>query len=140
MAFLDKLLRWKKKPFGGSDKVAKGSKGDKAVKAPETFATPAIVEQGTGAFAHILVSPHLSEKAVMIGQDRQYVFQVIPSATKHEVAWAIRDVYGIIPEGVNIIRVRGKRMRFGKTEGTSNKWKKALVKLPEGKSIDVYKR
>ena len=140
MTFLDKILRWKKKPFGDSNQGAKGIKGVKTMNTADASVSAEVSEKGTGAFAHILMAPHLSEKAVAIGQDRQYVFQVIPSATKHEVARAIRDIYGIIPEAVRIIRVRGKQLRFGSTTGTSKMWKKAMVKLPVGKSIDVYKK
>ena len=47
-------------------------------------------------------------------------------------------MYGITPVSVNIQNVRGKRVRFGRVRGKRKDWKKAIVTLPEGKTINVY--
>lgn len=133
MTFLDKLFRFKKKPFGGGKKVEEKKSVEKAVQAePES--------RGTGAYAHVLIRPHISEKSSNLIASNQYVFEVDPGATKLDVSCAIKDLYGVRPSAVRTIRSAGKQLRFGKTEGTTKAWKKAIITLPKGKSIDVYKK
>lgn len=136
MPFLDKVFRWKKKPFssqGGAVKAGKeGVKEQKAAKHAEP--------QGSGRYAHILARPHISEKSALLQEGRQYVFEVAPSVTKNDVSVAVVDLYGIRPSAVNMVRMHSKQIRFGRTEGSTRAWKKAIVTLPEGKSIDIYKK
>ena len=135
MAFIDKLFRFKKKHFGGVKKAedAKPVEAAKGVKGESEA-------HGTGAYAHVLIRPHISEKSSNLLAFNQYVFEVNPSATKSEVACAIKDLYGVRPSAVRTIRLSGKQLRFGKTAGTTKAWKKAIITLPKGKSIDVYKK
>ena len=134
MTFLDKLFRFKRKPFGEVKKKEEDIKlvGKEAKGEPEA--------QGTGAYAHVLIRPHISEKSSNLGALNQYVFEVNPSATKLEVACAIKDLYGVRPSAVRTIQLSGKQLRFGKTAGATKAWKKAIVTLPAGKTIDVYKK
>lgn len=132
MSFLDKVFRWKKKPF----KSAHPSKADQSGKEE----TERIESRGTGKYADVLLRPHISEKSSASAALNQYVFEVSLRTSKHEVAAAINDLYGILPEAVNIINMLGKRVRFGRTQGETKGWKKAIVTLPKGKSIDVYKK
>ena len=135
MAFIDKLFRFKKKPFGG-DKKEKDTKRSVEV-AKDAHAGPE--SRGTGAYAHVLVRSHISEKSSNLIALNQYVFEVNPAASKADIACAIKDLYGVRPRSVRTIRSSGKQMRYGKTGGTTKSWKKAMITLPEGKSIDVYK-
>lgn len=86
----------------------------------------------------ILVKPLITEKAANLGADNKYVFAVETGANKIEVAKAIKEVYGIKPTAVNIIRTSGKKVRHGKLRGKRKDWKKAMVTLPKGKSINIY--
>lgn len=132
MAFLDKFFRWKKKPF--REEAPKDSKEPKAAKDGAESA------HGSGKYAHIIVRPHTSEKSAGGQELNQYVFEVVPFATKREIARAVNDIYGVSPDSVNVINMRGKYARFGRTSGTTRAWKKAIITLPEGRSIDVYKK
>ena len=137
MAFLDKVFRWKKKPFGESGKESKTKTkqtGDSKESAPDA------ISSGSGQFAHVLVRPHISEKAVQAEAQGQYVFEVTPGATKRDVAIAIKDLYGVMPTRVRMITISGKQLRFGATSGATKQWKKAIIQLPKGKSIEVYKK
>lgn len=131
---MDKLFRWKKKPFkpaqiSAEQKLQSGK--DKAERAEA---------HGSGKYAHIIVRPHTSEKSAGGQALNQYVFEVVPVATKREIARAVQDIYGVSPNSVHVINMRGKYARFGRTSGTTRAWKKAIITLPEGKSIDVYKK
>ncbi len=140
MAFLDKVLRWKKKPFGKGGKEqeekSKANKGTQSVKESSS----GVSLSGSGQFAHVLVRPHISEKAVQGEARGQYVFEVTASSTKSDVAIAVKDLYGVMPTRVRMISVSGKQLRFGRTSGATKNWKKAIIQLPKGKSIEVYKK
>ena len=86
----------------------------------------------------VLVKPLITEKATNLGAENKYVFEVSTQANKIEIAKAINEVYGIKPVSVNIVKVKGKKIRNGRTLGSRKDWKKAIIKLPEGKTIKVY--
>ena len=86
----------------------------------------------------VLVKPVITEKAAHFGTENKYVFAVAVDANKIEVAKAINEVYGIKPVDINIINVRGKKVRYGKKYGQRKGWKKAIVTLPAGKTINIY--
>ena len=86
----------------------------------------------------ILMKPLVTEKVSTLGAENKYVFQVAKDVNKIEVAKAITEVYGIKPISVNIINVRGKKVRYGRKTGKRRNWKKAIITLPKGKSINVY--
>lgn len=86
----------------------------------------------------VLLRPIVSEKASKQQAHNQYFFQVALSANKIEVAKAVKDVYGIAPTSVNMVRVEGKIVRTGRVTGRRKDWKKAIVTLPAGKTISLY--
>lgn len=85
-----------------------------------------------------LVRPLIAEKAANMGPENKYVFAVTPNANKVEIAKAIEEVYGIKPVAVNVINVLGKKVRQGKTVGKRKDWRKAVITLPKGKTINIY--
>jgi large subunit ribosomal protein L23 len=64
------------------------------------------------------------------------VFEVLTDATKNEIKTAVEGLFDVSVEGVQVINVRGKVKRFGKTPGKRTNWKKAYVRLAEGDDID----
>lgn len=101
---------------------------------------PAVSEKGKkrGDAWRILVRPLVSEKAANAGAHNQYVFVVADKANKIDVKEAIADVYGVRPIKVNMVRLRGKKVRYGRSQGKTKAWKKAIVTLPKGKKIQIY--
>ncbi|MFH1427973.1 MAG: 50S ribosomal protein L23, partial [Patescibacteria group bacterium] len=85
-----------------------------------------------------IVKPLVTEKASALGVEDKYIFQVAPKANKIEIAKSIEEIYGIKPVSVNIINLRGKNVRYGRTIGRRKSWKKAIIKLPKGKTIKIY--
>jgi len=119
---------------GQKDKVISDKKGEaKSGKKPEK----AVAKKGGSAY-RVLIKPLVTEKASILGTENKYLFQVSERANKIEIAKAINEIYGIKPESVNVLRVRGKNLRYGRTRGRRKNWKKAVVKLPAGKSINIY--
>lgn len=105
--------------------------GEKAVVAKQE------VKTGGRAYA-VLVKPMITEKASVLGALNKYVFMVNVEANKIDVAKAINEVYGIKPVSVNMIRSEGKTKRYGRYVGKRKDFKKAMVTLPAGKTIQVY--
>lgn len=86
----------------------------------------------------IILRPLVTEKGAHLAATGQYLFEVNLHANKVQIKNAIRSMYGVMPTSVNIQKVRGKAVRFGRMYGRRKDWKKAIVTLPEGKKIEVY--
>lgn len=86
----------------------------------------------------ILVKPLVTEKVSNLGALNKYVFAVAKDANKIEVAKAIKEIYGIKPVGVNVVRLMGKKARYGRIGGKRKDWKKAIITLPAGQTIKIY--
>lgn len=86
----------------------------------------------------IIMKPLITEKVSGLGALNKYVFAVAKSANKIEVAKAIKEIYGLKPVGVNVIRMSGKKARYGRINGRRKDWKKAIVTLSKGQTIKIY--
>lgn len=87
---------------------------------------------------NVLLAPHVSEKSTMVGDSsNQYVFKVLPDATKLEIRKAIETMFKVRVAGVQVVNVKGKRKRFGQSVGRRSDWKKAYIRLAEGDEIDL---
>ena len=85
----------------------------------------------------ILLRPVISEKSTNAAEsNRQVVFEVLENATKAEVREAVEKLFDVSVIAVQVLNVRGKIKRFGKTPGKRNNWKKAYVRLGVGDDID----
>lgn len=89
-------------------------------------------------FSSVLVRPLVTEKSAILASKNAYVFAVAKTANKIEVAKAVHSLYGVKPESVNVQNVRGKYVRRGKIDGYRKAWKKAIVILPKGKTLNIY--
>jgi len=84
----------------------------------------------------ILKQPHISEKAAGLKSVGKYVFKVFNKATKVDIKNAIRQLYNVEVEGINIIRIPSKRRRLGKYQGRKSGFKKAIITLKKGQKIE----
>ena len=85
----------------------------------------------------ILLRPVISEKSTNAAEaNRQVVFEVLENATKAEVREAVEKLFDVSVTAVQVLNVRGKIKRFGKTPGKRNNWKKDYVRLAAGDDID----
>jgi len=85
----------------------------------------------------VLRRPIVSEKSTNAAESgQQVVFEVLTDATKNEIKTAVESLFEVSVEGVQVINVRGKVKRFGKTPGKRTNWKKAYVRLADGDDID----
>jgi len=86
----------------------------------------------------ILRRPVVTEKSTDLQEGRRYVFEVAPSATKHQVKWAVQEAFDVKVIKVNTMNVRGKRKRYGPGLSKAGSWKKAIVALSPGETITVF--
>jgi large subunit ribosomal protein L23 len=86
----------------------------------------------------VLIAPVVSEKSYERIADREYTFKVHKDAHKTQVRQAVEEQFGVKVERVNIVKVQAKPKRRGLIKGTRPGWKKAVVKLREGESIQIF--
>lgn len=84
-----------------------------------------------------ILGPVITEKSTMVSEYNQVIFRVPLTATKPQIKAAVEGLFDVKVEAVNTIRVKGKTKRFKGVMGRRNDFKKAMVRLAEGQSIDV---
>ncbi|ACF13554.1 Ribosomal protein L25/L23 [Chloroherpeton thalassium ATCC 35110] len=90
-----------------------------------------------------LIYPILTEKATRMTEvQTQYTFKVNPRANKLEIRKAVEEKFNVDVDSVRTVICRGKRKRQftrkGLIEGKKSNWKKAIVTLKDGATIDFY--
>lgn len=87
----------------------------------------------------IIKKPLLSEKSYDGISSKKYVFVVDERADKTQIKAAVEQIFGVTVDKVNVVNVRGKYKRQGRTEGYTSKFKKAYVKLTaDSKAIEFF--
>jgi large subunit ribosomal protein L23 len=85
----------------------------------------------------LLLSPVITEKATLGSEHNQVTFRVPLDATKPEIKVAVEQVFDVKVLSVNTLRQQGKKKMFRGRRGQRSDYKKAIVRLAEGHSIDV---
>ena len=85
----------------------------------------------------VLRSPVVTEKSTMGSEHNQVTFKVALNATKPEIKQAVERLFEVQVRAVNTILVKGKTKRFRGRPGRRSDYKKAVVTLAEGQSIDI---
>lgn len=86
----------------------------------------------------ILIRPVVSEKASVAESFNAYSFVVAKSTTKGQIKEAVEQIYGFKPKKVRIVNVEGKELRVKTGFGRRSDWKKAIVTLVKGQTINVH--
>ena len=89
----------------------------------------------------VLRRPLLTEKAT-IGREvaNEYAFEVAGTANKIEIKSAIEELFSVKVTKVRTMNMVGKMKRMGAHQGRRAAWKKALVTLAEGQTLDIYEQ
>lgn len=87
----------------------------------------------------VLKRPRISEDTMNKQVEGKYVFEVNVDATKNEVAKAVQAMYGVDVEKVNVMNYKKQNRRFRGFIGQTKAFKKAVVKVKEGQSIELFK-
>ena len=87
----------------------------------------------------VIVKPLITEKGTDARtEENKYLFVVDPRATKIEIRKAVESLFSVAVESVNTQVYRGKIKRRGKHMGKRSNWKKAIVTLREGETIQLF--
>jgi large subunit ribosomal protein L23 len=86
----------------------------------------------------VLLAPVVSEKSYSLIADRKYSFRVHPKAHKTQVRQAVEELFNVKVERVNVSQVKPKPKRRGLIRGTKPGWKKAVVQVREGDTIEIF--
>jgi large subunit ribosomal protein L23 len=86
----------------------------------------------------VVLSPVVSEKSYSGIAEHRYTFKVHPDAHKTHVRQAVEELFDVHVERVNIVKVQAKPKRRGLHKGTRQGWKKAIVQIREGESIEIF--
>lgn len=86
----------------------------------------------------LLLKPIITEKTTMLMSDGKYTFKVPLHANKIEIRKAVESVFNVKVKSVATIRVLGKVKRMGKFKGKRSDYKKAVVTLQEGETIEFF--
>jgi len=122
----------------GKDKKEVKPKKEKAKDTKKEVKSTVDVSE-TATMAHkVLFQPVLSEKSFKMQATNKYIFQVAPSANKYQVKEAIKELYGVKPVSVNMIRKQPvAKYRWGKEVGKTNRIKRAVITMPEGTVLNL---
>jgi large subunit ribosomal protein L23 len=86
----------------------------------------------------ILIRPVVSEKSYHQVVDNRYTFQVHKDAHKTQVRQAVEELFDVTVVRVNIVKMPPKPKRRGMIKGTRPGWKKAIVELKAGDTIEIF--
>ena len=90
-----------------------------------------------GRLASVLLAPIVSEKATAVGEKHnQVLFKVMRDATKPEIKAAVELMFKVEVEAVNVVNVKGKVKKFGRSIGRRDHVKKAYVSLKAGQELN----
>lgn len=86
-----------------------------------------------------ITKPYITEKVLMLyEEENKAVFKIRKSVNKIELKNAIESIFNVTVKSVNTLNMTGKKKRLGKWEGRRNDWKKAVVTLKEGDTIEYF--
>lgn len=91
----------------------------------------------------VIIEPIVSEKSTIARENdcKKYTFRVAPQANKFEIAAAVKEIFGVDVTACNVMNMKGKpkfsRGKGGYIKGTTASWKKAVVTLAHGQSINA---
>jgi large subunit ribosomal protein L23 len=87
----------------------------------------------------IIIRPLVTEKMEFLRENsNQYAFEVVRYANKIEIKRAIEDIYGVNVLNVRVMNRKAKKRRLGWIVGKTRSWRRAVVTLQEGESIDYF--
>lgn len=87
---------------------------------------------------NVIVRPLITEKATILAGDHKYAFEVDRRANKNQVRGAIETAFNVRVTKVNTLNVKGKSHRVGRRTTRGKDWKKAIVTLVPGDTIQIF--
>ena len=87
----------------------------------------------------VLRAPQMTEKTLSLKEEaNQFAFEVDPRANKIQIKESIEKSFKVSVLKVRTMNVRGKKKRLGRYQGLKSSWKKAIITLKEGDTIEYF--
>lgn len=86
----------------------------------------------------VIIRPIISERSYDLINDNRYTFEVAKTANKIEIRDAIESIFDVHVLSVNTMSIKGKPKRVRYAKGYTRSWKKAIVTLVEGETIEAF--
>lgn len=134
MALFD-FIKTERQTARNKAKQAPASSDTKKGKEEKKVAAPVAEVAGD---TMVLIKPHITEKSRDISDSGAFVFEVKPEATKYTVRESIEQLYNVHVEAIRMINVPTKPRRRGLTSGRKGGYKKAIVSLKKGETIELF--
>ena len=87
---------------------------------------------------NVIIRPIVTERSFDLMAQNKYTFEVAKGANKVEIAQAVEKLFDVKVVGVNTINVKPKKKRVRYQAGYTRSWKKAIVELADGDSIEIF--
>ena len=88
--------------------------------------------------SQVILAPVMSEKSYAASTNGTYTFKVHPDSHKTQIRQAVEELFSVHVESVNIVKVQSKPKQRNFRRGTRPGWKKAIVQLRQGESIEIF--
>lgn len=86
----------------------------------------------------IIIRPIISERAYSMMEQNKYTFEVAKGANKYQIKDAVEEIFNVKVVRVNTMSVKPKIKRVRNIPGKTRSWKKAVVTLREGDTIEIF--
>ena len=86
----------------------------------------------------IIIRPIITEHSYDMIEMNKYTFEVARDANKIEIAKAVEEIFGVTVKKVNTMNVKPKKKRVRYQYGFTRTWKKAMVTLAPGDTIEIF--
>ncbi len=88
-------------------------------------------------YSDVLIAPVITEKSMAARNMNVYTFKVVKDATKEEIKNAVEKAFDVKVKSVNTLNTKSKKRRVGRYSGRTKTFKKAMVTLADGSSIEI---
>ena len=88
-------------------------------------------------YTDIIIAPVITEKSAMNAEKNIFTFKVAKTATKTEIKWAVEKAFNVKVVNVNTLNTKPKAKRVGKYTGKTKTYKKAIITLADGQTIEI---
>lgn len=143
MALLKGIFKKKeeeKKSLKSKEKPLAKPKAKKEEKAPKAETKQQAKTEKAHEAWRVLEAAHITEKAAFLAENNKYVFKIKDRATKMEVKKAVEGLFNVKVTKINLITIPKKKKRLGRVEGWKKGYRKAVVALVKGQSIELLPR
>jgi large subunit ribosomal protein L23 len=89
--------------------------------------------------SQVIIRPVVSEKSYVLSDTGKYTFRVHPDAHKTQIRQAVEAMFDVHVVEVRTISMKSKPKNRGVTRGRTRAWKKAIVQVRAGESIQIFR-